>query len=85
MKRFLSLALAAVCLTCFIAPAFAAEAADIADYTVAGKLFKQLWACLLYTSFPRSPCFPEPTRTRCMCLWRMRAIASAPRPRSRAT
>lgn len=44
MKRFLSLALAAVCLTCFIAPAFAAEAADIADYTVAGKLFKQLWA-----------------------------------------
>lgn len=43
MKRFLSLMLALVCLACFSMPAFAAEN-DPEDYTVAGKLLKQLWA-----------------------------------------
>lgn len=40
MKRFLSLLMAMVCLIVF--PACAAD--DSADYTVAGKLLKQLWA-----------------------------------------
>ncbi|MCI5955453.1 MAG: PT domain-containing protein [Clostridiales bacterium] len=43
MKRFLSLMLALVCLLCFATPAAAMEA-DAEDYTVAGKLLKQLWA-----------------------------------------
>lgn len=43
MKRFLSLMLALVCLLCFATPAAAMEA-DTEDYTVAGKLLKQLWA-----------------------------------------
>lgn len=43
MKRFLSLMLALVCLLCFATPAMAMEA-DAEDYTVAGKLLKQLWA-----------------------------------------
>ena len=41
MKRFLSLMLALVCLSCFAMPAVAA---DTEDYTVAEKLLKQLWA-----------------------------------------
>lgn len=41
MKRFFSLLMCLMCLTTFAA--YAAEA-DPADYTVAGKLLKQLWA-----------------------------------------
>lgn len=41
MKRFLCLLM---CLTCLLLPAAHASEADGEDYTVAGKLIKQLWA-----------------------------------------
>ena len=41
MKRFLCLLM---CLTCLLLPAAHASEANGEDYTVAGKLIKQLWA-----------------------------------------